>query len=191
MPKRKARAKGKAHQMAQGMVTNMEVDTAVLGPSTVVDPSSISADKHTPTPTEKEVVAHPQRVLRAETKLDEPGDAAATAGSDASGGKRQYGEEVTPDDARRKARQGPTPNQKPAKKQSTKRAEMVSALRKADEKALLGVLVLAQDPIQTLTMGQINLVRNELMQRLKEVIVSGRTPVPTFNESGIIKGRFQ
>jgi hypothetical protein len=64
------------------------------------------------------------------------------------------------------------------------------SFQQATEKSLHGVVAFAENPVRMLSANQIATVRSELLKRLGEAIGSRSSPIPRFQESGVIKGRF-
>lgn len=90
---------------------------------------------------------------------------------------------------KRSAKEGPTPpKQRKAKKPKKSSG---TTFERASEKALLGVVVLAEDPIRLLTANQIGAIRNELLKRHNAATDARQLPIVRFVESGVIKGRYQ
>ena len=132
----------------------------------------------------KATLVHARRALRAGTAMStgsgESGTEGAPEGETAEGKrppKRTAGKGLTPPESKKKA-----------KKQKKAFGE---SFKQATKNELLGVVVAAEDPVRILTANQIAIIRSELMKRLGEVITSRSAPVPRFQESGVIKGRFQ
>jgi hypothetical protein len=122
-----------------------------------------------------ETLAHPQRV---------PTGAEIPAGSSAG---TSEGASRKPGAGKRKPAEGTMPPKKSRKKGRSKLGE---TFEQAASDQLLGVVVVENDAFRFLTQSQISLVRSELLKELGLVITSRSVPIPRFNESGMVKGRF-
>jgi hypothetical protein len=74
-------------------------------------------------------------------------------------------------------------------RQKTKRPKLGQTFQQASDQSLLGFIVVADDLFRTLTQSQITMDQGTL-KTTGSAITACSMPVPRFNESGLVKGRF-
>jgi len=93
-------------------------------------------------------------------------------------------------DRKRKSEAGPTPSQAQSKKKTRRGTAPGAYFNKAEEDALLGVVLARDQPYAVLDRGLISHRRDLLSAEVRKAVRS-KSFVPTFNEAGTRNNRFQ